>query len=128
MLWWTPNDAPHGAINRDGAAIQVHLAFNEGYSGNVDLAAEAIRLTYRTLQRDSRLADTPRSTLHCATARGVRGAWFPPPIWAATVPAGAAAAIAVPGPELASRRRCRTGALSPPRAPDPVGGRLPGVG
>src|SRR5260370_36330085 len=37
---------------------------------------------------------------------------------------GAAAAIVVPGPGLASRRRCRTGPLSPPRAPDPVGGRL----
>jgi predicted RNA polymerase sigma factor len=33
-----------------GTVLSVlYLVFNEGYSGNVDLAAEAIRLTYRTL-------------------------------------------------------------------------------
>jgi hypothetical protein len=44
-------------------------------------------------------------------------AWFPHAIWAATIPASVAAAIVVPGRGLASRRRCRTGPLSPPRAP-----------
>ena len=79
---------------------------------------------YRTLRRDSRSADTPWTTVHSGTAPGVPGAWFPPPIWAATVPAGVASAIVVPGPGLASRRRCRTGPLSPTGVPDPVGGRL----